>query len=531
MNKYLKILMLSGAVMGAVSPIAFKVGPEASKDINNLYENVEKIQNILPRLSRINYKLDISASTDDNVKFISTDDNGTETDLSQEETIAYLDITLQQTNIEYEQLKATLSRAIKDTMDYLDEYKHGEAELTNEQKLYIKEHSNTIKYLAETLEDLSEDVICAIDGCEDCKDCDFDEMAGKYLSAINDLETRVQALQSSLNSLQLINGISNPYFYAGYSYTPNHIVYGLRYSKPKDETDTQANNNQTIDDNTQNEQESDVLNNAQGTTSPNETETEDSQVQEVEKDAAAVNQEDNTKENTEESKPTTFGLKSNIDTYAPTRRNIDTFFNTALYNKEYGYGGGYNMPYGYGYGGGYGYGMPYGMGYGNPYGMSGYNSNLINREVLKKGANNTQVNATLNTSTDSEVETEQTTTPKKVRAKRAKNIDTYTGVTVQSNINTMGESKISNFLKEKFYNVRNKIRKQKDEIKTQDLQDKIQDKITDDIVVEETSKNVDTYKQETNIVVDRQDSNTENSNTVNPENVPDLEQESPISAQ
>ena len=522
MNKYLKILMLSGGVVGAIAPTAFKVGPDTNRDISNIYENVEKIQNIIPKMSKINYKLDIDATTDKNVQFISTDDDGNETELSQEETITYLDSTLQQTNIEYEQLKTTLHKAIQDTMHYLDKYKNGETELTNEQKLYIKEHSNSIKYLAETLEDLSEEVICAIDGCEEC---DYDDMTGKYITAINDLEARIQALQHSLNSLQLISNITNPLFYAGYSYTPNHIVYGLRFAKPTDDAkqDLNDNENNTI----QNEQanidndETDL-----GKDTINNTDTQEDKEDEITEVEESTSTDNN--ENTENSKPTTFGLKSNIDTYAPTRRNIDTFFNTALYNNEYGYGGGYNVPYGYG--GGYGYGMPYGMGYGNPYGMSGYNSNLINREMLKKGSNNTPVNATLNTSTDNETDViQESSTRKKLHAKRAKNIDTYTGVTVQSNINSMGESKISNFLKEKFHKVRNKVRKQKDDIQSNDLQEEIQDKIVDNTIIEQAnSDTIDTYKDETNIDVNLTETNTVNENIESNSNI--LEQENQINA-
>ena len=50
---------------------------------------------------------------------------------------------------------------------------------------------------------------------------------------------------------------------------------------------------------------------------------------------------------------------------------------------------------------------------------------------------------------------------KRFRVKRAKNVDTYKDVTVQSNVNTMGESKISKFFKQKFNNMKNKVKNQK----------------------------------------------------------------------
>ena len=184
MNKYLKILALSGGLMASIAPTAIKIDNQSNNDLGQIQESVEKMQNIMPKLSRINYKLNIdldttnptnndnslTGNTNDNVTFSTSDDDGNETNLNKQETINYLNQTFEQANSEYEQLKATLTTAIKNTMDYLESYKNGETTLTNEQKIYIKEHTNSIKFLAETLEDLSEDVICAID----CKDCDED---------------------------------------------------------------------------------------------------------------------------------------------------------------------------------------------------------------------------------------------------------------------------------------------------------------------------------------------------------------------
>lgn len=467
MNKYLKLLALSSSVLGAVGITA--INPTESKDeyIGNIYQDIEKMQEIVPKLSKINYKLDVNAVQDENVKFISTDDVGVETDLSNEETITYLNETLEQTNIEYEQLRQTLLVAIQDAMGNLEQYKNGETELTNEQKIYIKEHANSIKYLAEILEDLSEDIICCVDGCSDCDDEEeFNEATSKYISAINSLESRIEALQSSLHSLQFINGIANPYFYGGYRYSPNHIIYERYYNKD-DDSNNAADDDTAIQDEQNNEDISsndDILSDAV----EDEQSAEDTNIIENNSSDENLNTNNEATDNTlavensadtdeDEEKPTTFGLKSNIDTYAPTKRNIDTFFNTALANNEYNnmYGG-----YGpYGYGGGYGYGMPYGGNYGHPYGMSGLNSNVVNREVMD---NNYQPNSNVNTS-DYESEKDELVKPKKVRAKRAKNIDTYTGITVQSNINTMGESKISRFFKEKFNNLRNKVKKHKNE--------------------------------------------------------------------
>ena len=483
MNKYLKVFALSSTLLGAISISAINPNNQSDGELNNVYENIEKMQESVPKLSRIKFNLDVNAVQDENVKFISTDDTGTETNLTNQETITYLNQTLEQANLEYEQLKQTLMTAIQDTMEHLEQYKNGESELTNEQKIYIKEHANSIKYLAETLEDLSEDVICCIDGCENCDDEEeFSQATSKYLATINQLEQRIDTLQRSLYSLHFINSISNPSFYAGYGYSPNFIMYGAHHNKPevKDESASEdnANNNgnylnEDDEQNTSDEQQngetaSDNSNDSSNSVSPNDNSMPDNTVLEVENSGA-----NNNTDNTEE-KPTTFGLKSNIDTYAPTKRNIDTFFNTALANKEYNnmYGNGYNP---YGYGGGYGYGMPYAPYYGNPYGMSGINSNMINRATLENQQNVTPANSEVS---DNQIEnniTENNEKPRKIRIKRAKNIDTYADVTVKSNINTMGESKISKFFKQKFNNLRNKVRKQTNDSQNSNQPNQAQD--------------------------------------------------------
>lgn len=545
MNKYIKLLALSGSILSAVGLTAIDVSKNKNNDVNSIYQNVEKMQNIIPRLSRVNYKLNVDfdnteqpnqstlndEQTDnnvtesqsgeiDNVTFTTTDDNGMETNIKKEESLTYLSETLEQTNIEYENLKSTLNEAIKDTMDYLEKYKNGEIELTNEQKLYIKEHTNSIKFLAETLEDLSEDVICAID---DCCDEDIDEVTGKYIKTINDLETRIYALQNAITSLQFINNISNPYFSAGGRYVPNHIIYGLHYSNsvPKLDNDNSSEDDKNIEDgsNIEDNAQEDTLNSEvdninNDTDSTNNNTSANIDILEIEQDNTNV-------DDSEQDKPTTFGLKSNIDTYAPTKRNIDTFFNTALLDNDYygggmGYNGyGYGMPYGNA--GNFGYGYPYGAGFGNPYAMNGYNSNMINREVANNQFNSpaSTVNAVANVDNNSSTKDAKS---KKVRAKRAKNVDTYKGVTIQSNINSMGESKISKFFKEKFNTLRSKIRKQKDNINEnkQNFNQNIEDQI-DNSIPNQVENNVNNNNLNNQIL-----DNTLQDNQINLGNMKDL---------
>ncbi len=491
MNKYIKLLALSSGLLTAIAPTAIDTQKDnCNNDLNNTYQNIEKMQNVIPKLSKINYMLNIDMTDNENidnsdtvedvVTFSTTDENGESTQLSNEETLTYLDSALQQTNAEYEQLKQCLMNAIKDTMDNLDQYKNNETELTNEQKLYIKEHSNSIKFLAETLEDLNEELICVIDGCENCDDNEqFETSVSLYLNAINSLEERINVLQSSLSSLQLINNIGNPYLYPRFIQKPNYVNFNDNIVDNKD-------NGSNNTDNTDNNLTEDPSNTEQDNTKTDidqDSSANISNQENIESDGSVeVEQSTNTVD--EDDKPTTFGLKSNIDTYAPTKRNIDTFFNTALYDDNYMYGNNY-MPYGYGGG----YGMPYGNGYmASPY-ANGLNSNLVNRNVVENTSKQDNFCENCGTASVENNASEDSKKAKKFRVKKAKNIDTYADVTVKSNINTMGESKISNFFKEKFNNLRNKIKNRKQNSSQTDLIDNNQDTNTPQDNITNNSKN------------------------------------------
>lgn len=468
MNKYLKVLMLSGGLMGAIAPSAINWDKTYNYDLGYIYNHVERMQKAVPNLTRIDCKLNIGlentpATADENnanpnniieqddtindssnITFTITDEHGNQTELDNKQTLNYLNETLNQTNMEYENLKQVLVVAINDTMNYLENYRNNPQELTNEQKLYIKEHANSIKYLAETLENLSEEVICTID-CKDCGDCDdINETAGIYITTIQNLENRIQTLLNAINSLQLISTMGSGLFNSP-TFIPRYALYHIT-KDIKDEDIIQSNET----DNTDESIESDSLN------SENTTENKDSYATDTNLNIA----DNSTNDNNSNNKPTTFNLKSNIDTYAPTKRNIDTFFNTALLDDQYMYNGG-----GYGYGMPYnGYGM-YGGGLGNPYG--GYNSNMVNREYLNKQV----VNQTNNSNIPTSANIDSTNTPdkieqlKKLPTKKSKNVDTYTLSTIKSNINTMGESKISKFVKDKLKNLKNKVKNKKDDIK------------------------------------------------------------------
>ncbi len=455
MNKYIKLFALSSGLLGALVPSAIDLDNDMQNKLSQIYESVDDMEELNSSTSRLNYEIDVN-SNDKNVTFSTTNEDGSQTDLTEQETINYLNSTLEQVNSEYEELKQTLINAIQDTMDYLDKYE--EQELTNEQKLYIKEHSNSIKFLANTLENLSSDVIKTIDGCENCDD--FEKVAGIYMLTINNLEEKIEALQNSLTSLNMINSLSSPYYNRTAHHFPNGVVYGFRFGTNPSLNNTEQNQDSQLE-NENNEQENSTNQNELENNQENENQENNSQDNNTNSNTEqqTLNDSSTDLDSTEEEKPTTFGLKSNIDSYAPTKRNIDTFFNTALLGNEYNMYGGmpnmYGMPYGNA-----GYGNMYGYGFGNPYNGGGLNSNNINKEVLENHNNSNNVNSISNIEAEPKQDVQK---PKKVRAKKAKNVDSYKGVTVKSNINTMGESKIAKFFKEKFNNMRNKIKNQKND--------------------------------------------------------------------
>lgn len=512
MNKYLKILALSTSILSLGTPIA--IHKNGVKNNLKAYESINNHE-MGNKKSIIKYHINVNPN-DSDVKFVSTTDEG-EQELTNEEVIDYLDANLNEVYNEYDQLKTSLSNAIKDAMDYLDKCKDAdcESELTNEQKLYIKERSNTIKYLAETLENLSEDVICSIDGCENYNDEEFNDAVNGYISAINNLEEHINFLQSSINSLYgfyPLNSNIHPNQFYGFRYniypnvqdpSQNIQEYNLKFQDDNNLTTNQNDDNFKDDDNIMPPDiypyEYKDININDEVSEINNTESTNNQSADTE-DATNKNTSNNTnneenstnnletnqsEQNIEDDKPTTFGLKSNIDTYGPTKRNIDTFFNTALLdNGYYGngamYGYGYGMPYNNAYGG---YGNGYGYYGGNMYGgMNAYqfNSNMINRENLEREVNAPiEVENEKNTEENNDVIKNNTpknnNTPNKIKRNRAKNIDTYNQTTIQSNVNTMGESKISRFFKDKFNNIREKVKNRKQKNTQQELNKDYQD--------------------------------------------------------
>ena len=292
-----------------------------------------------------------------------------------------------------------------------------------------------------------------------------------YIFAIQNLEQQIQALQSSLINIQSINGYLT-YNQDNYN---NDIVYGLRFgktplqpnkeddcedceledsesnnldeSKVKDEVldDTKISDNQT---NNKNIEDNALLDEDETTNNGRDT-NNSANISPTDKTEEVANDDTSNEDKSNIDTMKNFGIQPNIDTYEPTNKNIDTFFNTALIDNDFMYGSGgapyagYNMPYnraGYGY---------YNNGYNQPY--NNINSNIVadnefnmpSNELNNKGNNSLPTN------------------PNNKKDKRSKNVDTYTETTIEPNINTMGQSKLSQFLKDKYNQLRDKIKSRK----------------------------------------------------------------------
>lgn len=294
----------------------------------------------------------------------------------------------------YAEIKEEIEELVAEMQTSTENYKNEQNSLTQEQIDELQAKSQEINTLLSSVEKTLNDMSCTLTG-----ECNTENEIN-YFNEILKLTNKVNMLQSAMQIY------SNPAF--RFYQNPYGNIYGFSYYYSPNLDDT----NQT-----ENEKE-------------NSTEENSNQGEKVD---------ENDNEKTKIKK--TFNLPYNLDTYAPTRRNIDTFFNTALLDEN----GMYNnfTPYGYG---------PYNnLGYGN-FPMNNYNGyNNSNYQNKNEVVHNTSATTPLNV--DSTNETNQPNLPEEIGKKRpklAKNIDTYNAKTMDGNVNTMGGMKVTDYIKQKF---------------------------------------------------------------------------------
>lgn len=270
----------------------------------------------------------------------------------------------------YNQIADDLNNLLENSKNLLESSNLDEFSLTKEQINTINHKTEEFNNLIINIKENIKDINCNLTG--DCNNFD-NSFKQHYFNQINMLNSKINMLQSAMASYNpYLQFYSNPYsniYGYSYYYTPN-----IEDEESKEETTEVTDNNN-------------------------------------------------------EEKPSTFNLPNNLDTYGPSKRNIDTFFNTALLDENGMYNNGFMMPYGYN--------MPFNnFNYGMNYGYN--NSNFLSKNAVE---NNQNENLTSNPAPE-EIG--------KQKRRFAKNIDTYNTKPTSTNINSMTGMKITDIIKLKW---------------------------------------------------------------------------------
>jgi len=290
---------------------------------------------------------------------------------------------------QYLTLKENINSAIKDTENLISKVKNGEITLNAEQRMMISNQSKQLKQLSQELSRSTTKLNLELVDLNELlrTNVDTNILTLKYLAVLDNLANGNEMLENGLSSLILINQIFN----ANVEKTISNgkLIYGFKKKNEPVEIKQYDIKDGIIEENLNN-------NNL------------DSQPKTLE-----ANEETNKEKK----------LQTNIDTYGNNYRNIDSFFNTALLDNQFMYGGN-------------GFGMNGFTGTYNPY---VYN-NMVNQNTENNQTNNPNDN-------------QHNKLNNKDKKKFTKNIDTY-----KSNKNSTLSAKIKN-LKDSFKINKQKIKK------------------------------------------------------------------------
>lgn len=262
---------------------------------------------------------------------------------------------------QYLTLKTNISSAIKETENLISKVKSGEIKLTAEQRMMI---SNQSKQLRQLSKDLSRSTSLLNLELVDLNELmrsnvDTDVLTLKYLAVLNNLTDGNNMLENGLSSLMLINHMFNAN--GEKTISNGKLIYGF---KKKDEP-----------------------------AEIKEFEIKDGEIKETTIDNNN-NEMPKTTEANEEKLTDNNKLQTNTDTYGNNYKNIDSFFNTALLDNQFMYGG-------------------------NGFGMNGFNG-TYNPYVYNNMTNQNNENTAQNNNINN-----QNKTTNKDKKKFTKNIDTY----------------------------------------------------------------------------------------------------------
>ena len=310
-------------------------------------------------------------------------------------TLYYLSNDIDEQCNEFCELKTKIMEAIAESENLSEKIKNNEVNLSREQRLFLNEQSNQLKALSRQLSTATNELsfnLSDLNAIMKENNQDIDALSLKYLIVLDNLVNGNEMLQNGLSSLNLINNMMH--LNARNLPINGKILYGYQ----------QNNNPPVIKEYSVNEN-GDLV----GKQIENETNNEN-----VNNNNLMTLEENEKKVNIDTYKDT--NLVSNIDTYGNTRQNIDTFFNTALLDNDFMFGGN-NLANNGMHGNNLGYGGMYG-GYPNIYQYAGY-------EQQNKLNNTNDVNNNLKSPNVEQTNTNQETKKTKKKFKLKSNIDTY----------------------------------------------------------------------------------------------------------
>lgn len=360
---------------------------------------------------------------------IASDENKEENqpEISQLFTLYSLTSDIENSCDEFCTLKTNILNAIAESERLSEKLKNNEIELTRQQRLFVNEQSNQLKELSRQLSRATNELsfnLSDLSAIMKENNQDLDALSLKYLIVLDNLVNGNEMLQNGLSSLNLINNMMQ---INSRNLPPNNtgkILYGF-----------QENDNPPVI------KEYYLNENGDLESKPVENSEQQTEIKQNEENEKETQQTDNSKKvNIDTYKDSK--LASNIDTYGNNRKNIDTFFNTALFDNDFMYGG--NSPYGAAYGGN-------GNVYGNPY-MYQY----ANYEKQNEFKNSTD---SVNNNQPTQNIGNNTNVKKKKKFKLKSNIDTYRDESTPDIKTKMSnfKSSISNFFNKANVDTKNDI--------------------------------------------------------------------------
>ena len=300
---------------------------EVYPDEDILNGNISTEDNVTENLNQSNTDdIDEHISNEDDISNNNTEMDDTEVeeiinnntqDVRDFSTLYSLTNDIENSCDEFCELKKNIEYAISETENVLQKIKNNEIQLTDEQKFVLKEQCLQLKNLAKQLNLRTSELSASLLEIDSLMFSNFgiEDISLKYMILLNNMLKSNEMLNYSLNSLNMVNNMFRLQQRNIPSNNQGQILYGF-----------QSNNNPAIYKSFYKDEQGNWI---------ESTENNNNELLENKNEIENNNQK-KTNIDTYYHSP----FKSNIDTYHNNRRNIDTFFNTALLDNEFMYGNG-----------------------------------------------------------------------------------------------------------------------------------------------------------------------------------------------